>query len=152
MVAEFYNRGRTDCLRRLPANPKASNPIEYNDYMNGYNSVQQHGQDYNETFEGICEIIRRMQNLEQIKDLTLKLTDLLISSLHEPADVKTDLDDKFKEYLKELGTYDSKFELRITELYNAVQKSKLFGNPNLTKLKQLRKDAPDTMIKKGRQK
>ncbi len=41
---QYYNLGRADSLRKLPANPMGSGagtPDQYNHYMNGYNSVQE---------------------------------------------------------------------------------------------------------------
>jgi len=41
---QFYEMGRSDCLRRLLANPNsagAKDPNQFNDYMNGYNSAEE---------------------------------------------------------------------------------------------------------------
>ena len=122
----FYYHGRSDCLQRLPANPRANNPQEHNDYMSGYNSVQQQGQEYSKAFQDICGIIVRHQNLRQIKDITLRLAELLAASINEPADRRTNLDEEFKNKLFELRKYDSILETGIRQVYNAVQKSKRF--------------------------
>lgn len=132
MVGQFFNTGRSDALAKRMANPSTagvSKPEEYNEYMNGYNSVQ-------ELFQGIHRLIRA----PKIKDLTLILTESLISSLGEPASEKTELDDRIKGYLTELATYDSKLEEGIRSLYNAVQKSKRYRLLEGEKTKQLNKD------------
>lgn len=40
MENNFYSRGQSDCLKKLPANPGQCTPTERNDYTNGYNSVK----------------------------------------------------------------------------------------------------------------
>jgi hypothetical protein len=43
MAGRFYDKGRQDALTRTIANPitaGAATPQDYNEYMNGYNSVQ----------------------------------------------------------------------------------------------------------------
>ncbi len=137
MNEQFYNRGRSDSLRKLPANPCSSTPDQYNHYMNGYNSIQQKNPGYDQAFEGICGIITRSQNLGKIKDITLRLAELLVASINEPADIKTNLDEEFAKQLCELRIYDSKLEDGIMQLYNSVQKSKCFGREDLSKVKYL---------------
>ncbi|MEI7718276.1 MAG: hypothetical protein WCI72_00280 [archaeon] len=133
----FYYRGREDCLRRLPANPSgAESPQERNAYMNGYNSVQQQMQgkllgNLKNALESYRELtakkdLSKHEAIDSIKSLTLTLTELLADSLHEPADVRTNLDDSFRKTLFELRQYDPTLEFKIRELYNAVQKSKRF--------------------------
>jgi hypothetical protein len=59
--------------------------------------------------------------------LALVLSKLLIKSLCEPAEIKTETDALFRDYLDLLENHKA-YELKkgFAELYNAVQKSKSF--------------------------
>ena len=61
MNEQFYNRGRSDALRKLPANPCSATPDEYNHYMNGYNSVQQ--EDSRDVPDSLVKIIGSFQKI-----------------------------------------------------------------------------------------
>lgn len=125
MINNSYSRGQSDCLRGLPANPGQCTPKEYNDYMNGYNSIS--GPSYPETLKSIIEIVENHRARQTKEGLALVLSKLLIKSLGEPAEVQTETDALFRDYLDLLENHEA-YELKkgFSELYNAVQKSKSF--------------------------
>jgi len=123
MENNFYSRGQLDCLRKLPANPGQCTPSEYNIYMNGYNSILQNS--YPETLKSIIEIVENHRAKQTKEGLALVLSKLLIKSLGEPAEMQTETDALFRDYLDLLENH-SAYELKkgFADLYNAVQKSK----------------------------
>jgi len=122
---QAYHRGRSDALRKLPANPGQGTPEQYNHYMSGYNSV--HQTTYQETLQSIIEIVENHRARSTKEGLALVLSKLLIKSLGEPAEIQTETDAIFKDYLDLLENHEA-YELKkgFAELYNAVQKSKRF--------------------------
>ena len=128
MTGEFFNRGRMDALRKLPANPHGAGTFggeQYNQYMSGYNSVPQ--TDYSGTLRDIIKLVERHKATRTKEGLVSVLSELLIKSLDEPADVVTETDKVFKDYLDLLEKYEA-YDLKkgFAGLYNAVQKSKGF--------------------------
>lgn len=122
---QFYNRGRSDALRKLPVNPGQGTPEQHNHYMNGYNSVQ--SKKYSDLSGGIIEIIETHRAMQSKEGLISLLSKTLIKSLEEPADVQTETDLIFNTYLQLLEKYnDSDLKAGFAKLYNAVQKSKRF--------------------------
>lgn len=62
---QFYNLGRTDHLRKLPANPMGSgagNHDQYNHYMNGYNSIQQNDSQQKTVVRGLELLLKDISN------------------------------------------------------------------------------------------
>ena len=65
-------------LQKLPANPHAENPLDYNQYMNGYNSIQSNK---NETpAEFISKIEKILQELMKSKTKSHKCLKMQIIS------------------------------------------------------------------------
>lgn len=131
MGGEFFDYGRQHHISKIPANPSSvgvSTMQEYNEYMNGYNSVQEFSKD-------IISLVR--SHNPRARGLVHILTESLILSLKEPADEKTELDKKISANLAELRLHDPHLENGIRELYNAIQKSKRFKEVLGEKIKQI---------------
>lgn len=141
MVNDFYNRGRNDCMRKLPANPNnagVSHPQEYNDYMSGYNSVQ--SVTYSDLSRNIIEIVETSRAMQSKEGLAYLLSKTLITSLEEPADKQTETDQTFHRYLNLLEKYNAlDLKMGFAKLYNAVQRSKRFSLREGELTKQLKR-------------
>lgn len=141
MVTKYYNIGRSDNIKKLFANPERAGtktPKDFNDYMNGYNSIN--NPTYKDTVEKLIEIVESSRAKQTKEGLAHLLSNLLIKSLNEPADVMTETDTNFKKYLDMPKQYDaSELESGFLQLYNAVQKSKRFTEKRGEITKILRK-------------
>jgi uncharacterized protein YfkK (UPF0435 family) len=108
-----------------PISRGVCNLLEYNNYMNGYNSIKKTNENHPE-LEDIIKIVRRQKNIDEIREIATELSKLLVRSLEEPVDKKTETDSLYVRTLGELRKYDEEFAREFLLLYNAVQKSKRY--------------------------